>query len=116
MRVGHGSRPHHKKSKVFCFFSSEKKSLPSFLPGLQMRLTCPFCGPRGIEEFSYFGDANLQRPTADATPDEWVTYVYLRENPAGLHSELWYHTAACRQFLKVERDTSNHTILSTEIV
>jgi len=116
MRVAHGSRHNNKETKVFCFFSSEKKTLPSFLPGPKMRLTCPFCGPRGIEEFSYFGDANLTRPETTATPEDWVNYVYLRENPAGPHSELWYHTAACRQFLKVERDTRTHAILSAEII
>jgi sarcosine oxidase subunit delta len=39
----------------------------------------------------------------------------MRTNPAGPHSELWYHTAACRQVLKVERDTRTHEILSTAI-
>jgi sarcosine oxidase subunit delta len=81
-----------------------------------MRLTCPFCGPRGIEEFSYFGDATVQRPAPDADPQAWVTYVYLRENPAGAHSELWYHASACRQFLRIERDTRTHAILSAETI
>jgi sarcosine oxidase subunit delta len=116
MRVAQASRPHHQKTKVFWFFSSEKNILPSFLYGYVMRLTCPFCGPRGIEEFSYFADATVHRPTAAATPNEWVNYVYLRENPAGPHSELWYHASACRQFLKVERDTRTHAILATEII
>ncbi len=61
------------------------------------------------------GDANLQRPAKDAEPAAWVGYVYLRENPAGPHSELWYHAAACRQFLKVERDTRTHAISAAEI-
>ncbi len=78
-----------------------------------MRLTCPFCGPRGIEEFTYMGDATLQRPGKDAEPAAWVDYVYLRQNPAGAHSELWYHTAACRQFLTVHRDTRTHAISAT---
>jgi sarcosine oxidase subunit delta len=81
-----------------------------------MRLTCPFCGERGIEEFSYAGDAALRRPAMDADPAAWVDYVYMRTNPAGPHSELWYHTAACRQFLKVERDTRTHAILSVSLV
>jgi len=76
-----------------------------------MRLNCPFCGNRSIEEFSYFGDATLQRPTAEADPSAWVNYVYLRKNPAGAHSELWYHAAACRQIIKIDRDTRTHEIL-----
>jgi sarcosine oxidase subunit delta len=81
-----------------------------------MRLTCPICGERGIEEFSYFGDATLARPAPDAPAEAWVEYVYFRNNPAGPHSELWYHAAACRGFLKVERDTLTHAILSTSAV
>ncbi len=81
-----------------------------------MRLTCPFCGDRGIEEFVHMGDATLQRPAQDAPEAAWIDYVYMRTNPAGTHSELWYHSAACRQFLRVERDTRTHTILSAATV
>jgi sarcosine oxidase subunit delta len=81
-----------------------------------MRLTCPFCGERGIEEFSYAGDATLSRPSPDADQAAWVDYVYIRTNPAGRHSELWYHAAACRQVLRVERDTRTHEIFSTVVV
>ena len=77
-----------------------------------MRLNCPFCGERGLEEFSYAGDATRERPGMDAPPSAWVDYVYIRTNPAGVHSELWYHGSACRQFIKVERDTRTHAILS----
>jgi len=80
-----------------------------------MRLTCPFCGNRGIEEFAYMGDATLSRPAADAEAAPWVDYVYFRQNPAGPHSELWYHEAACRQILRVERDTRTHEILSARV-
>jgi sarcosine oxidase subunit delta len=40
----------------------------------------------------------------------------MRNNPAGPHSELWYHAAACRRFLKVERDTRTHAILSASAI
>jgi sarcosine oxidase subunit delta len=81
-----------------------------------MRLKCPFCGERGIEEFSYAGDATVTRPTMEADQADWVDYVYFRTNPAGPHSEFWYHSAACRQVLRVERDTRTHDILSTVAV
>ena len=76
-----------------------------------MRLPCPFCGERGIEEFAYLGDASRMRPPEDADQAAWVDYVYLRDNPAGPHRELWYHASACRQVLTVERDTRTHAIL-----
>lgn len=79
-----------------------------------MRITCPHCGTRGNEEFSYLGDATVVRPT-DAGPDArpaWVDYVYNRDNPAGPHREYWYHAAGCHAWLIVERDTVTHEILS----
>jgi len=81
-----------------------------------MRLTCPFCGERGVEEFAYAGDASLTRPAPGADQAEWVEFVYMRKNPAGVHRELWYHAAACRQFVKLERDTRTHEILATSAI
>ena len=81
-----------------------------------MRLACPFCGERTIAEFSYVGDATVTRPGGNADQAAWVDYVYMRDNPAGPHSELWYHEAACRQLLRVERDTRTHAILSARAV
>ncbi len=78
-----------------------------------MRITCPLCGARGLEEFLYHGDATLQRPKdGGAVPTkEWTDYVYFRENANGPHQELWYHSAGCHAWLKVTRDLSTHEIL-----
>lgn len=75
-----------------------------------MRLNCPCCGPRGVEEFTYRGDATVRRPAPDAAAPDWVDYVYLRDNPAGWHRELWYHGAGCHAWLVVTRDTRTHEI------
>jgi sarcosine oxidase subunit delta len=75
-----------------------------------MRIDCPYCGPRGNEEFSYYGDATRTRPAADADESAFVDYVYLRDNPAGSHRELWFHAAGCHRWLEVERDTRTHLI------
>lgn len=77
-----------------------------------MRIACPHCGPRDVREFSYLGDANLTRPDpqmADAL-DFFNSYVYVRDNPAGLHRELWYHGAGCQSWLTVTRDTCTHAV------
>jgi methylglutamate dehydrogenase subunit B len=79
-----------------------------------MRIPCVYCGERGHEEFTYLGDATIQRPTAAATPSEWHAYGYLRENPSGPHRELWQHVAGCRAWLVVTRDTRTHAITSVE--
>jgi len=83
-----------------------------------MRLHCPFCGERDAGEFAYLGDAAVARPDA-AAPDaaaRFVDAVYLRDNPAGPHEELWYHAAGCRSWLRVGRDTRTHAILGIAFV
>jgi sarcosine oxidase subunit delta len=77
-----------------------------------MRIQCPWCGERGVEEFAYHGDAGVTRPDAEASAEIWAEYVYLRDNPAGRHRELWYHAAGCHAWLVVERDTRTHEIFA----
>lgn len=81
-----------------------------------MRIPCPHCGSRDIREFTYLGDATVQRPDP-AAPDaleRFVDYVYLRDNPAGPHRELWYHGSGCQAWLAVHRNTRTHDVLSVE--
>ena len=81
-----------------------------------MRLSCPCCGPRDLDEFVYGGDGARLRPDqseTDALP--WQIYVYDRQNPRGLHVELWQHVAGCRHWLRVVRDTATHEIRSVEL-
>jgi heterotetrameric sarcosine oxidase delta subunit len=80
-----------------------------------MLISCPFCGNRDVSEFAYLGDADAARPAADA-PDadrEFFEAVYLRDNPSGLHRELWYHASGCRSWLEVERNIRTHEIVKT---
>ena len=74
-----------------------------------MRIPCPYCGPRDVAEFTYGEDGNVVRPDPE-TDDQraWTDYVYQRTNPRGPHTELWHHTAGCRQWLRVVRDTTSH--------
>jgi len=76
-------------------------------------IPCPWCGPRAQLEFSYGGDATVQRPAPDAPEADWVAFVYLRDNPAGPHDELWFHGAGCRQWFRLRRDTRTHDILAS---
>ncbi len=45
----------------------------------------------GSSEFTYLGDATVVVRSAGAPPEEFFEAVYLRDNPAGPHEELWYH-------------------------
>jgi heterotetrameric sarcosine oxidase delta subunit len=79
-----------------------------------MRIPCPHCGPRSHDEFTYYGDATVRRPTATgaAAEPEFYDYVYVRDNPHGPHRELWFHQGGCHEWLVVERDTRTHAIAS----
>lgn len=82
-----------------------------------MRITCPHCGERSLDEYLYLGDASVARPDP-AAPDaaaQFYTYGYERGNVAGPHKELWYHSAGCHAWLVVERDTRTHEIASVAL-
>jgi heterotetrameric sarcosine oxidase delta subunit len=78
-----------------------------------MLITCPYCGPRDLSEFSYQGDGNRTRPDPASTDQaEWNDYVYDRINVAGDHNEIWQHAGGCRAHLAVVRNTLTHKITS----
>jgi len=79
-----------------------------------MRIPCPFCGERDLSEFVYLGDADCRRPdpAAQEAAAQFIEAVYLRDNPAGPHEELWYHASGCRGWLRVNRNTVTHEIFT----
>jgi sarcosine oxidase subunit delta len=81
-----------------------------------MRIACPYCGERSLDEYVYSGDATVRRPdmSSPTAAADFVSYVYERTNPPGRHRELWYHAAGCHAWLVVTRDVSTHAIASVE--
>lgn len=78
----------------------------------------PLLGPRDAAEFVYLGDAALiDRPDwqAENAAEAFYAYGYLRDNPAGVHQELWYHEQGDRSWLVVTRDTVSHEITAVEL-
>ena len=76
-------------------------------------IPCPWCGPRDETEFKYGGQAGIESPKdPDAlTDDEWVAYLFLRDNPKGPFRERWYHVAGCRRWFDRTRDTFTYEFL-----
>ena len=73
-------------------------------------LPCPYCGPRNASEFRYVGELST-RPDPNATGvEEWRTFLYTRENPAGWTTETWFHRAGCRQHFVAERHTVTNKV------
>ena len=78
----------------------------------------PHLGPRDAAEFTVLGDASLlKRPNWQAgdADDAFYEYMYLRDNPAGLHRELWFHEQGDRSWLVVTRDTVTHAVLEVNL-
>ena len=81
-----------------------------------MRIPCPICGSRDSREFTYKGDAvALSRPDPDAGEANWDAYIHLRDNPAGVTRDLWYHGAGCTAWLVVTRNTVTHEVLDVTL-
>ena len=83
-----------------------------------MIINHPLLGPRDSAEFVYKGDVSLiDRPDgmAEGADEAFHDYLYLRDNPAGDHQELWYHEQGDRSWLVVTRNTLTHEITSVEM-
>ncbi len=83
-----------------------------------MLIPHPLLGPRDAQEFVYLGDAQLlDRPDGmgEGAEAAFFDWLYLRDNPAGVHRELWFHEQGDRSSLVVTRNTLTHEILSAEL-
>ena len=82
-------------------------------------IPCPYCGPRDVTEFSYGGDGNVRQAHENQTGADASSAaascasVFLRDNPRGPHEELWQHSAGCRRWIRVRRDTLTHEVLGS---
>lgn len=75
-----------------------------------LQITCPWCGPRAENEFLCGGESHIQRPPESVSDATWGDYLYVRENPKGLHYERWLHRGGCAQWFNVARSTVTHEI------
>ncbi len=77
---------------------------------------CPYCEEaREEEEYSYTGEAHIERPKDPAamTDVAWGDYLFFRSNPRGIHHEMWYHASGCRRYFNVTRNTQSYEIHET---
>ena len=78
-----------------------------------MLIDCPFCGLRDEIEFSCGGEAHISRPLAENEigDSDFADYMFMRDNPKGLFLERWRHSAGCRKWFNMARDTTSHKIV-----
>ena len=80
-----------------------------------LSIPCPWCDQRDETEFSYGGEAHIRRPEEPfaLSDEQWADYLFMRKNTMGRHREQWFHTAGCRRWFNVERDTVTQRIFTS---
>jgi len=77
---------------------------------MSIRIPCPHCGARAVEEFVY-GEIPTA-PESITDPDERdLDRAFMHNNPEGPTTERWFHTYGCRRWLTLRRDTRTDEIL-----
>jgi sarcosine oxidase subunit delta len=81
-----------------------------------MRITCPLCGPRDRREYYYYGSEDYLTLPEGEDFDAIDAHLHLRDNPAGVTRDLWYHEMGCAAWLVVTRNTVTHQISDVALV
>jgi sarcosine oxidase subunit delta len=77
-----------------------------------LRIACPYCGARDETEFQFGGQSHISRPPDAVDDATWSEYLFVRDNPGGLHFERWLHTYGCGRWFNMARNTLTHEILA----
>jgi len=77
-------------------------------------LSCPYCGPRPVDEYAYFGEVT-KRPKSSPSLRDLTEYVYFRDNVAGVQREWWQHRTGCGEWFLAERDTRTNEVLAIHL-
>lgn len=79
-------------------------------------IPCPYCEEWLPEvEFTYAGEAHIIRPEDPSlvSDEEWRDFLFVRQNPKGLHFERWRHAHGCGRFFNAVRDTVSDRFLAS---
>ena len=75
-----------------------------------LRIPCPHCGLRDEAEFSFGGPSHVTRPAFEVSDATWANYLFVRQNPKGMHFERWSHAYGCGRWFNLARDTVTHRV------
>ena len=77
-------------------------------------LRCPYCQVLCDEtELSPGGEAHLKRFGPGSSDEEFEAYLFMRENPRGVHFERWRHVNGCGKWFHAARDTMTLEVFGT---
>ncbi|MEX5726778.1 sarcosine oxidase subunit delta [Rhodovulum iodosum] len=79
-----------------------------------LSLRCPYCGVEAEEtELAPGGEAHLVRQGPGSSDEDFETYLFLRENPKGVHFERWRHAHGCGKWFHAARCTVTLEVFGT---
>ena len=79
-----------------------------------LTLQCPYCGVQCDEtELSPGGEAHLTRYGPGSDDETFEGYLFLRENPRGIHFETWRHAYGCGKWFHAARCTVTLEVFGT---
>jgi heterotetrameric sarcosine oxidase delta subunit len=78
---------------------------------MSIRITCPTCGTRAIEEYIYGEIPKVPDSITDVDARD-LDRAFMHNNPEGATTERWFHAYGCRRWLTLKRDTRDDKILT----
>ena len=77
-------------------------------------LDCPCCGVAADEtDLVAAGQAHLRRHGPGSDDDAFEAYLFLRDNPKGVHFERWRHANGCGKWFHAARCTATNEVFGT---
>ncbi|MFN3661711.1 sarcosine oxidase subunit delta [Yoonia sp.] len=77
-------------------------------------LHCPCCYTDADEtDLHAGGQAHLKRHATGSTDDQFEEYMFMRENPKGVHFERWRHVYGCGKWFLAARCTATLEVFGT---
>lgn len=79
-----------------------------------LTLHCPYCGTDADEtDLHACGQAHLKRHGPGSSDDQFEDYMFMRENPKGVHFERWRHVYGCGKWFLAARCTATLEVFGT---
>ena len=77
-------------------------------------LECPYCCAKCEEtELSPGGEAHIKRYGPGSSDQDFEAYLFMRENPKGVHFERWRHVYGCGKWFHAARCTQSLEVFGT---
>ena len=78
---------------------------------MSIRISCPTCGTRPIEEYIYGEIPKVPDSITDVDARD-LDRAFMRNNPEGATTERWFHAYGCRRWTYIQRDTATDSVVS----